>query len=57
MKRSKQERRASALEQLKASDFDNSRAKRLGTKTREEWQQSKEARISHLEEQLNGYKA
>jgi hypothetical protein len=57
MKRTKDERRAEALERLRASSYDNSRAKRLGTKTREEWQQSKEARISHLEEQVHGYKA
>lgn len=56
MKRSKTERRAEALERLRASSYDNSRAKRLGTQTNEEWQQSKEARISHLEAQIHGYK-
>ena len=50
MKRSKQERRAEALARLKASMYEKSRAKRTGSLTREEWQDRKDAEISHLEE-------
>ncbi len=57
MKRSLQDRRASALAQLKASKFENSRANRKGTQTREEWQANKDARISHLEDLLHGRKS
>jgi len=57
MKRSEQERREEALERLKASTFENSRANRTGSATKEEWQTRKDADISHLEEQLYGQKA
>jgi hypothetical protein len=53
MKRSRADRRADALARLRASTFENSRAKRKGTATREEWEARKEAEISHLEE-MNG---
>jgi len=49
MKRSITERRAKALELLKNSSFDQSRAKRTGSLTREEWQARKDADIAHLE--------
>lgn len=54
MKRSIEERREKALELLKASTFDNSRAKRTGSQTREEWEAAKNAEIRHLEELLYG---
>jgi hypothetical protein len=54
MKKTLQQRRAEALERLRASTFDNSRAKRTGSQSREEWQASKDATISRLEE-LNGF--
>lgn len=50
MKRSHKDRQVEALARLRASRFENSRACRKGTKTREEWQASKDAQISHLEE-------
>lgn len=50
MKRSKSERRAEALERLRNSRFENSRAKRTGSQTKEEWQQQKDAEIRRLEE-------
>jgi hypothetical protein len=56
MKRTEQERRVEALERLKASTFENSRAKRTGSLTREEWQTNKDAEIRHLEELINGRK-
>lgn len=49
MKRSMQERREKALELLKSSTFESSRAKRTGSQTREEWQAAKDAEISRLE--------
>lgn len=49
MKRSITERRAKALELLKNSSFDQSRAKRTGSLTREEWQARKDADIARLE--------
>lgn len=49
MKRSITERRAKALELLKNSSFDQSRAKRTGSLTREEWQARKDAEIARLE--------
>jgi hypothetical protein len=56
MKRSREDRRADALARLRTSKFENSRAKRKGTQTREEWQESKEARIRHLEDLMHGRK-
>jgi hypothetical protein len=56
MKRSREDRRADALDRLRASKFENSRAKRNSTQTREEWQAAKEDRIRHLEELINGRK-
>ena len=56
MKRSQQERRAEALERVKASTFDNSRAKRTGSLTREEWNARKEADIRRLEDLNHGRK-
>jgi len=57
MKQSKEERRVAALERLKASIFDKSRAHRIGSLTREEWQVRKDADISHLEEYNRGRKS
>jgi hypothetical protein len=54
MKRSKYDRRVSALAQLRTSTYENSRAKRLGVLTREEWQANKELRLIRLEESING---
>jgi len=56
MKRSQAERRAEALERVKASTFDNSRAKRTGSLTREEWNARKEADIRRLEDLNHGRK-
>ena len=56
MKRSKHERRVNALEIVKARTFEQSRAHRKGSSTREEWQIRKDAEISHLEELINGRK-
>ena len=56
MKRSVTERRVDALAQLKTSTFEQSRAKRIGSATHEEWQLRKDAEISHLEDLINGRK-
>lgn len=56
MKRSERERRVDALEQLKASTFENSRAKRTGSATKEEWEMRKTTQLAHLEELINGRK-
>jgi len=57
MKRSVTERRVAALERLKNSAFETSRAKRRGSLTNEEWQDRKDANISHLEDLIHGRKA
>ena len=56
MKQTKAERRAEALERLKASIYENSRAKRIGTATKEEWEAFKKTEVAFLEEQVNGRK-
>jgi hypothetical protein len=56
-KRTKHSRRMDALAQQRDSIYANSKAKRLGTATHEEWQTRKEAKMSHLEELINGRKA
>ena len=53
MKRSVEERRADALERLKSNTFEESRAKRKGSLTNEEWQARKNTHIAHLEELLH----
>jgi len=57
MKRSERERRVDALARIKASTFEQSRAHRKGSSTREEWQIRKDAEISHLEDLINGRKS
>lgn len=55
--RAKNERRMDALERLKASTFEQSRAYRLGSLTHEEWQTRKNCEIGHLEDRINGRKS
>jgi hypothetical protein len=57
MKRSVTERRVDALARIKASVFEYSRAKRIGSATKEEWQARKDAEISHLEDLIDGRKS
>jgi hypothetical protein len=57
LKQTKAERRADALERFKASIFENSRAKRTGTATKEEWEAAKAKEVAHLEEKVDGRKA
>jgi hypothetical protein len=49
MKRTKDNRRVDALARLKQSTWENAKARRRGTMTREEWQARKDADIRHLE--------
>ena len=56
MKRSLLERRVDALARLKASAFENSRAHRKDSSTKEEWQARKDTEISHLEDLIDGRK-
>jgi hypothetical protein len=56
MKRFEFGRRVDALERIKASKFENSRAKRTGSSTIEEWQIRKEAEINRLEDLIHGRK-
>jgi len=57
MKRTERERRVDALAVVKARTFEESRAKRLGSLTREEWQAKTDAEIAHLEDLIDGRKA
>ena len=57
MKRSRHERRVDAAAQLKLHTFKNSRAKRTGSATQEEWEASKDAKLAHLEDLIHGRKA
>lgn len=54
MKRSRSDRRVEALARLKAKTFENSRAARLGSITKEEWESRKTAEIARLEDRVNG---
>ena len=54
MKRSLLERRVDALDRLHLTQFSNSKAKRVGILTEEEWQARKDAEIRHLEDKING---
>lgn len=47
--KSKTQKREEALIRLRSSNWDDSRAKRLGSQTMEEWADSKQARIDELE--------
>jgi hypothetical protein len=47
-------RRAEALERLRQSSYDQSRAKRKGTATYEEWAARKDAEIARLEAMTHG---
>lgn len=57
MKRTHKERQIVALELLKASRWETSKAKRTGSFTEEEWQQHKTAAIGRLEDLIHGRKA
>jgi hypothetical protein len=50
MKQSKREKRAGAIYRLETSTWDNSKAKRLGTKTKSEWETQKETHLEQLKE-------
>jgi len=43
--KTKSEKREEALERLKNSSWENSKAKRLGTKTKEEWEEVKKIKV------------
>lgn len=48
MNSAKQVRRTSALERLKESTWENSKACRTGSKTKEQWQQWKDNEVARL---------
>jgi hypothetical protein len=54
MKRPKSERRVEALERAYASTYENSRAKRTGSQTKEEWEACKIKELARLEDRVNG---
>lgn len=47
--KSKSIKQAEALQRLKSSTYANSKAKRKGTATEEQWQAAKDAQIERLE--------
>lgn len=52
MKATTKTRRKAALERLISSTWENSKAKRKGTKSREQWQKWKDAHIEFLSKKV-----
>lgn len=53
--KSKQQKRTEAITRLEASEYKNSKAKRLKTSTKEQWQAKKDAALKVLNAMPKGY--
>lgn len=53
--KSKKQKQVDALKRLETSSYENSKAKRLKTATKEQWQKTKDASVQCLTERTTAY--